>query len=148
MSDGEAWDAPPPLDAEDSAQEAPAAEPRRGASRCAAASPLPPALTRGVLRAAALCARCHRPAPRECVCAALPPLPLDTLGCVVLVQHPHEQRRAFATVPLLQAALGNCWVRFVSRPRAWRSGWGAALTRAPLAQVVRARAHAPRRFVR
>ena len=78
-------------------------------SRCAVASPLR-RLSR--VRAAALCARCHRPAPRECVCAALPPLPLDTLGCVVVVQHPHEHRRAFATVPLLQAALANCWVRF------------------------------------
>ena len=59
----------------------------------------------------ALCARCHRPVPRECVCDALPASPLDTLGCVVIVQHPHEHRRAFATVPLLQAALANCWVR-------------------------------------
>jgi len=39
MTDGEAWDAPPPLDAEDSAHEAPASEPRRGAC-LAAPSPL------------------------------------------------------------------------------------------------------------
>jgi DTW domain-containing protein YfiP len=79
-----------------------------------------PSLTQRLL-GAALCARCHRPRPLDCVCASLPVVPLDTMGCVVILQHPHEQRRAFATVPLIQAALANCWVRVTRCERVCRA---------------------------
>jgi hypothetical protein len=32
-------------------------------------------------------------------------------GAVIVLQHPFEHKRALATVPLLEAALQNIWVR-------------------------------------
>lgn len=55
----------------------------------------------------ALCARCGRPSPLCCLCAALPPAPLELPGLVVVLQHPFEQRRSLATVPLLQLCLSE-----------------------------------------
>ncbi len=61
-------------------------------------------------RQRAVCGRCSRPAAHDCLCAALPSQPLDTRGLVVVLQHPAEQKRALATVPLLSASLRNVHV--------------------------------------
>jgi len=71
-----------------------------------------------------VCARCLRPAAQDCLCSALPPDLLDTRGCVVVLQHPHEARRTLASVPLLAASLRK--LRVV-RSRGFKPGRDALL---------------------
>lgn len=60
----------------------------------------------------AICARCHRPTPKACICEALPaqPLLLSTVE-VVILQHPLEIKQHKATanrsVPLLELCLSS-----------------------------------------
>ena len=50
------------------------------------------------------CQRCRRPS-SVCLRASFPPEPLRTRGLVVVLQHPHEEKRLLASVPLLSACL-------------------------------------------
>jgi DTW domain-containing protein YfiP len=68
-----------------------------------------------------VCARCGRPAARDCLCDSLPARPLDVHGAVVIVQHPHECKRPLATVPLLQRCLARV---HVLRRRTYTPGVG------------------------
>jgi len=72
----------------------------------------------------AVCARCSRPAARDCLCAALPASLLHTFGSVLVLQHPAEQKRTLATVPLLQLCLAKLTV---SRGRLFPHGKCASL---------------------
>ncbi|KAL4418806.1 hypothetical protein ABPG77_006775 [Micractinium sp. CCAP 211/92] len=47
------------------------------------------------------CERCERPS-SVCLCATLPTAPLRLAGRVIILQHPHEQKKRLATVPVLQ----------------------------------------------
>ncbi len=54
----------------------------------------------------AVCGRCARPQ-SVCLCPALPAQPIRLGGLVVVLQHPNEQNRRLATVPLLQRCLSQ-----------------------------------------
>ncbi|KAL3147015.1 hypothetical protein ABBQ38_014981 [Trebouxia sp. C0009 RCD-2024] len=56
-----------------------------------------------------LCEGCRRPK-TVCLCAAYPQPPVEVSGQIVILQHPLEQRRTLATVPLLEASLKHCSV--------------------------------------
>ncbi|XP_069694823.1 tRNA-uridine aminocarboxypropyltransferase 2 isoform X2 [Periplaneta americana] len=58
-----------------------------------------------------ICNTCRRPA-TVCWCAFLPASPLDTQCRVIILQHPAEQRRCLATVPMLALGLapGKCLI--------------------------------------
>ncbi|KAK9821318.1 hypothetical protein WJX81_001262 [Elliptochloris bilobata] len=81
------------------------------------------------------CPDCRRPR-RTCLCSALPPRRVNTQGHVIVLQHPAEQKRRLATVPLLQACLSRCTVL---RGRRFKVGehpeLGAALDEAAAANA-------------
>ena len=53
-----------------------------------------------------ICSRCHRPTPLACICEGLPDKPIALNKCHVLVlQHPHEERRKNRSLPLVQLCL-------------------------------------------
>ncbi|CAM6111712.1 unnamed protein product [Calypogeia fissa] len=52
------------------------------------------------------CSKCDRPS-RVCLCAQLPPKPIQTATKVVILQHPHETRQKLATVPVVSRCLAN-----------------------------------------
>ncbi|GMH35782.1 hypothetical protein BSKO_03650 [Bryopsis sp. KO-2023] len=52
------------------------------------------------------CSRCNRPK-RVCLCSCLPAERLRLEGRFILLQHPFEERRRLATVPIASAALEN-----------------------------------------
>lgn len=57
-----------------------------------------------------ICNHCERPV-TACLCEAFPAQPLACRGLIVVLQHPYEAKRKFATVPLLLRALaGNVLV--------------------------------------
>lgn len=56
------------------------------------------------------CAHVHRRPERVCLCPGLPQNPQQCLGRVFVLQHPHELKKALATVPLLPACLEPCTV--------------------------------------
>lgn len=64
-----------------------------------------------------ICARCARPA-CVCLCDSLPATPLHLSGLVVVLQHPAEQKRALATVPLLELCLSSSSLAVVRCRRA------------------------------
>lgn len=64
-----------------------------------------------------ICARCARPV-CVCLCDSLPTTPLHLSGLVVVLQHPAEQKRALATVPLLELCLSSSSLAVVRCRRA------------------------------
>ena len=53
-----------------------------------------------------ICTRCQRPTPLACICEGLPESPIYLQHCRVLVlQHPHEERRKNRSLPLIQLCL-------------------------------------------
>lgn len=53
----------------------------------------------------ALCARCNRPSPGQCLCPALPEAAIHTATRVLILQHPAESKKRIASVPLLKLCL-------------------------------------------
>jgi DTW domain-containing protein YfiP len=50
-----------------------------------------------------VCSQCERPIPKTCICSALPYKPLElSKSRVVVLQHPHEQKRKNRSLPLIQ----------------------------------------------
>lgn len=50
-----------------------------------------------------ICMRCKRPKLNSCICSALPTEPLTLSKCrVIVLQHPHEQRRKNRSLPLVE----------------------------------------------
>ena len=50
-----------------------------------------------------VCTQCHRPLPATCICQALPQSPISLKKCrVIVLQHPHEQRRKNRSLPVVE----------------------------------------------
>eukprot|EP00798_Chlamydomonas_sp_ICE-L_P027005 gene27005-9023_t len=47
-----------------------------------------------------ICSKCERPM-RTCLCSALPQVPVELRGRVVVLRHPFEKKKPLATVPVL-----------------------------------------------
>ena len=76
------------------------------------------------LQRRAVCGHFARPA-SVCLCAWLPPQPIDTAGAVVVLQHPNEAKRRLGTVALLR----RCLSRFLLLRGRKVSGSAAAVQR-------------------
>jgi len=87
-------------------------------------------------RRRATCTRCGRPQ-KHCLCASLPAQPLSSRGTIIVLQHPAEQKRTLATVPLLALCVQNV---HVVRGRRYRQGRSAVLDAAIAAA---SRSHTP-----